>query len=222
MSTLNQNDVNALFSGLSRNYVRNNTSVAKVLAQNISSEHKPGQTAGSSSLLTAMTGKKSALTAYGKANTAPTPDWDQYLTKRKPEMTEDEYVAAIKAQAKKDKEAGVFQKGDGFNSLKMSYVSVASPDRQSIVANAQAAAKNGQSLGLLSQTGQYKDEKGQTVAMYGQGFGWMMLNTDAESARITQFMAIYNEAYYAQETTGDGEEAAETPQPEGGTLDVEA
>ena len=166
MSTLDQHDVNRLFSGLSRNYVRNNASVAKVLAQNISNDHQPGQT-GSSSLLSAMSGKKTATSTYGKAGTAPTPDWDKYLTKRKAEMTEDEYVAAIKAQAKKDRESGVYQKGDGFNSLKMSYVSVASPDRQSIVANAQAAAKNGTAQGLFSQSGQYKDEKGQTVAMYG-------------------------------------------------------
>ncbi len=222
MSTLDQHDVNRLFSGLSRNYVRNNTAVAKVLAQNISSDHQPGQT-GSSSLLSAMSGKKAATSAYNKADTAPTPDWDKYLTKRTAEMTEDEYVAAIKAQAKKDREAGVFQKGDGFNSLKMSYVSVASPDRKSIVANAQAAAKNGTAQGLFSHSsGQYKDGKGQTVAMYGQGFGWMMLNTDAENKRITQFLEIYNAEYYAKEPAEDGEETSETPQPEGGSLDVEA
>lgn len=201
---------NGLLSQLGMNYGRNNSRLIQSLAQQAKSEQSSGLPSG-------ITNGYSGLSNFAnKTQSYPAPEWDQILTKRKAEMTDEEYAEAIREQALKDKEAGTYQKSDGFNKLKLGYVSVASPDRKSIIENTNNSIADGSLMNSIANYGQYKDETGKTIAIYGQKTGWMMLNTAEENKRSTQFLEIYNSAYY-----GSGKSEEKAPAEEGG-LDVEA
>jgi hypothetical protein len=199
-----------MLSQMGMTYGRGNSRLIQSLAQQ-------AKTGDSSGLPSGITNGYSGLSNFAnKTQTYPAPEWDNFLTKRKAEMTDEKYAEAIREQAKKDREAGTYQKSEKFNSLKQSYVSVASPDRKGIIEKTNGAIANGSLMNSIANYGQYKDETGKTVAMYGQKTGWMMLNTAEENKRSTEFMEIYNAAYY-----GTDKATAKAPTEEGG-LDVEA
>lgn len=110
-------------------------------------------------------------------------------------MSEEKYKEAIIAQAQKDAAEGKMV-GSGYMGLKKSFVSVASPDRNSIIFNASKGLVDLFAKGMLKHT-QFKDSFGNVVASYNHPNDWRMITTPAERRRESVFDSIYNEAFSA-------------------------
>ncbi|GHS94785.1 hypothetical protein FACS1894139_17960 [Planctomycetales bacterium] len=116
-----------------------------------------------------------ATLAYYQSNPAQTkdwelqkiqkPDWSQILLPPKqPVMSEDEYVAAIKGQARRDFAEGACANTESFSNLWKTYVSEVSPDRQAIYA--ESMRKTG---GYMNLGAAFFADDGQMVMMYTHG-----------------------------------------------------
>ena len=161
------------------------------------------------------------------------PDFNSYLynTKTPPAMSEDEYKEAITAMAKKDAAAGKMgaavyseSKSAEFLALKKSFVSVVSPDRQTLISdglNQMKSALNGSlqekeerfptllefvlGTAKITWTGEkyevntvkIHDKKGNLTADYvsGSNGGWSFAATEAERARDLEFTNIYMKSW---------------------------
>lgn len=136
----------------------------------------------------------------------PEPDYSSFdcLTKTDPAMSEEEYKKAIVEQAKEDAAKGICSgESTGYQSLMKSYVSVVSPDRKGIIAEAPKSLKlNGKASFL-----EIKDSSNNVIAQYSQDKGWTMISTKAEAARGREFCYIYMEAwrdaYLGKDDSGD-------------------
>lgn len=136
----------------------------------------------------------------------PEPDFSSFdcTTKTDPAMSEEEYKQAIVEQAKEDAAKGICGgESTGYQSLMKSYVSVVSPDRKGIIAEAsQSLRLNGQVSFL-----EIKDSSNNLIAQYSQNNGWMMIMTKAEAARTSEFGYIYmvawRDAYYGNDDSND-------------------
>lgn len=161
------------------------------------------------------------------------PDYTDFHlnTQTAPSMSNKKYTKAIIEQAKKDQAAGKFQsESAGFRSLAKSYISVASPDRKSIITNGLTAIyKNNKPqpenltlLDYLYNTAKHKkqatdvsytefyDSNGEMVASYSNN-GWTFYGTKAENARESELWGIYNKAWNnAAKATQDYSNAATT------------
>lgn len=155
-----------------------------------------------------------------RMNVFPQPDFTKfdYCTKTAPAMSEEEFQEAIIERAKKDAAAGICGgQSAGYRSLMKSYVSVASPDRKGIIANA-----TNKFTGKCGVTfAEFKDASKQVIAHYSQNNGWTMVMSKAEMTRTSNFSAIYieawREAYYGK---GDAANDAEAAGPSGSTFSV--
>ena len=153
----------------------------------------------------------------GKIGNVPLPNYNDYNfnTKKAPDMSDEKYREVIIQQAKKDQSAGKFQSDSaGFRSLVKSYVSVASPDRKSIIAEGLTAIlKNNKPepeaytlldylLGNVKYCkeeagvsyAEFYDSNGEMVATYSNG-RWISYGTKAENSRESELWGIYNEAW---------------------------
>ena len=147
------------------------------------------------------------------------PDFnDKYVfSKKKSNISDDEYRKQIVEQAYKDFEKGTFQnKSEGFNKLMKSYTSEVSPDRKNIITSGlKGVSRNRKNVlkpidfiatllegkvkyqKLPSDNSEYiefYDKNGEMVATYSNN-GWTMYTTNAEAARQTEMCTIYNEAW---------------------------
>lgn len=147
------------------------------------------------------------------------PDFnDKYVfSKKKSNISDDEYRKQIVEQAYKDFEKGTFQnKSEGFNKLMKSYTSEVSPDRKNIITfGLKGVSRNRKNVlkpidfiatllegkvkyqKLPSDNSEYiefYDKNGEMVATYSNN-GWTMYTTNAEAARQTEMCTIYNEAW---------------------------
>ncbi|MDR0866947.1 MAG: hypothetical protein LBP75_00525, partial [Planctomycetota bacterium] len=127
------------------------------------------------------------------------PDWSQILLPPKqPVMSEDEYVAAIKEQARKDFAAGACANTESFSNLWQTYVSEVSPDRQAIYA--ESMQKTG---GYMNLGAAFFADDGQMVMMYSRDEQMgknqnMNVMTEEEWARSRKFYDLYRGEMAAQ------------------------
>ncbi|BBB90879.1 hypothetical protein MAMMFC1_01546 [Methylomusa anaerophila] len=120
-------------------------------------------------------------------------------TKTSPKMSESAYEKAIQNLAAKEATKGVFHSGKSeYMSLLKDYVSVASPDRRSLInyllRNLRCCSFD--DFGNIDYA-ELKDENGKTIGIYSQTYGWSIVGSSAENARESHFCAIYNEAWNA-------------------------
>lgn len=119
------------------------------------------------------------------------PDWNDVMSKTESAMSEEEFVAAIKAQAKKDFENGYRRAGSTeAGNLMRQYVQTVSPDRKGLY-----AANMAKTGGKLNQTHAIWDG-GERVLTFNTSMNrWMVTGTKKEMSQMQQFYKIYNEAY---------------------------
>jgi hypothetical protein len=126
-------------------------------------------------------------------------------------MSDDEFREAIKEQARRDFEEGRFQTGTEFDTLKDDFVSVASPDRRSVITSAFTThGRLFNKLRLIDQP--FNQPRQQTPIHFSHVFershrhissiqltnyGWDFTKTQAEGQRGLDFRLLYNEAWYA-------------------------
>ncbi|MDR3278244.1 MAG: hypothetical protein LBT12_05665 [Oscillospiraceae bacterium] len=160
-----------------------------------------------------------------------------FNTKSAPAMSDDKYRDAIIEQARKDAARGVsYSKSSESMSLMKSYTSVASPDRKAIITGglnqlfgngSTPAVHKSQYLNLieilLGETkfthngnrpqltyAEFKDADGNVIADYSNG-GWNTYPTDAENARTSEFLQIYQDAWRSAENGGRTEPTLADP-----------
>lgn len=151
---------------------------------------------------------------------------DSMLSRSEPAMSEEAFRERIEEMARRDAAAGRFQSHDvnsEYHQLLRKFMSTASPDRQGMI-NAAFPSMIGK-IRMLAQSNppvrtllellllgeeipqsfnpgqelvlfQLKDENGNLLAELTTG-GWTMFSTDAENARASEFMSIYNNAWRA-------------------------
>jgi len=174
------------------------------------------------------------------------------LSRTEPKMSDEEFEQRIIEMAKRDQAAGRFHgqsldPNSEYHSLRNSFISVASPDREGLISRALPEAMStilsrarawtelsfeemvwkllfGESPPLSSSNhGQqrllyvFKDANGNKIAELTTG-GWSMHSTPAENARSAEFAAIYNKAWdFAQGAERHGWRESE-PFPSGAIL----
>jgi|GEM_PF-2862094 len=116
-----------------------------------------------------------------------------------PSMTDDEMKEAVRKQAQIDASNGVFQ-GQEMRSLTDSFISVASPDRRSIISNQlnSLASLNGGINGISSMFVQHTSgspSAGFRIAKFTAHGGWIPVTTNEEATRSQEILRIYNEAW---------------------------
>jgi len=151
---------------------------------------------------------------------------DFMLSRTEPAMSEDAFRERIEEMARRDAKAGRFQSHDinsEFHQLRQNFISPASPNRQGMINAAfptmigkirQLAQSNppvktllellllGKEIPQIPPNGQQlvlfqlKDENGNLLAELTTG-GWTKFSTDAENAKNSEFLAIYNTAWRA-------------------------
>lgn len=143
---------------------------------------------------------------------------DNYVfSKKKSNISDEEYRKQIVEQAYKDFTKGQFQnQSEGFNRLMKGYTSEVSPDRKGIITSGlKAVSRNRQNVlkpidfvAMLlegkvkyqklpsgnSEYIEFYDKNGEMVATCSNN-GWTMYTTNAEAARQTELCMIYNEAW---------------------------
>ncbi|MDR2157266.1 MAG: hypothetical protein LBO81_05755 [Clostridiales Family XIII bacterium] len=146
------------------------------------------------------------------------PRFDSFYfnTKTPPAMSDEKYREAIVAQAQKDAAAGKFQtESNEYKKLMKSYVSVASPDRKAIITNGlhrlsgvsdtlDLTGRKPNLIDILFGNTEFTEKgrlsyaefkaDGKIIAKYANG-GWTLYPTDAENARTSEFLQIYNDAW---------------------------
>lgn len=149
----------------------------------------------SADLLYYLLGYENEKTAKSATTSVPKPDFTQFdcCTKSAPAMSEDEYKKAIIELAKKDAASGDFggENSGAYRELKKSFVSVASPDRKSIISANMRSFFTKEKVTFA----EFKDGAGNIIAHYSSNNGWTMIATRSEIARESEFDAIYNEAW---------------------------
>ena len=131
-------------------------------------------------------------------NTTGIMGFQNILSRSTPSMTDDEMKEAVRKQAQMDAANGIFQ-GQGFRNLTDSFISVASPDRRSIIAN-QLASFNGGINGITSMFVQHTSgspSAGFRIAKFTAHSGWIPISTDEEATRSQEILRIYNDAWNA-------------------------
>ena len=70
-------------------------------------------------------------------NVTSSPSWDGVLTRTEPEMTDEEFHAKIKEMSINNVKMGraIYDMPNAFSELRDSFISVVSPDRESIINN---------------------------------------------------------------------------------------
>lgn len=117
------------------------------------------------------------------------------MTKSAPRMSDDEYAEKIKEMAKRDFENGNWADDNPeFMRLQKEYISVASPDRKSLFAQALAQWRNGPNSGVRWDA---KVISGGEVCGYYDinGGTWSAAMTKQEVSRQSQFHSIYVNAW---------------------------
>lgn len=120
---------------------------------------------------------------------------DGVMTKTAPAMSEDKYKEEIIALAKKDAANGKFggHKNPSYMVLKKSFVSVVSPDRKSMIAEALRQLPFMQ-RGKVNYL-EIKDSSGDIIASFSPNNGWHSIGSKSEIQRESEFDAIYTGAW---------------------------
>lgn len=128
------------------------------------------------------------------------PDWNDVMSKTDPAMSEDEFIEAIRAQAKSDFENGYRRGGSAASGdLMRQYIQVVSPDRKGLYdAN---MAKTG---GKLNETHAIWDDGERVMTFNTMMNKWMFNGTSKEMDRMQQYYEIYNDAYFEAVDAHDG------------------
>jgi hypothetical protein len=118
-------------------------------------------------------------------------------SRTEPSMSDEEFFEVARDLARIDAAKGIID-SDEFRSLMTDFISVVSPDRQSIV------AKGVKSMGLpfdmssaVSISNLEVKEGNQVIAHYasGHGRGWTKISTPAELARHVKLTEVYTQAW---------------------------
>jgi len=144
-----------------------------------------------------------------RASLPPTPprigfgEFNQLRTHTIPSMGDEEIKEAVRAQARDDAARGVFDwHGDNFTQLRESFISVASPNRHSIIAS-HPAVKAGLFFGAQPQMLMI-NFGGEIIGGFDIGRGWSASITRAEAARQQMISDVYHDAWVAARYGNDG------------------
>ena len=190
-------------------------------AMSLLSSLKSGGLSGSLLSSGSAISRKSIRSAVSKTIRSDTSDAGTVGNKAGNGLTE-EYVDALKAQAREDAEAGVYGKGGKASELRAEQMKkYVSPDRESAIAQVSKLLASSSiggmgsgtvrlsglpytvkvSKGRNGTTAEIYDEYGEKFASYdSKSGGWKTVTTKAESQFQTASSSIYDEAYRAAST----------------------
>jgi len=122
-------------------------------------------------------------------------DIGHLLSRTKPSMNDEEFFEIVRELAKIDAGKDIIW-SDEWRTLMTDFVSVVSPDRQSIVANGVKSMGLPFDMGsATSLSGLTIKEGGQIIASYSTNEGWTANWTPAESARLAKITEVYVQAW---------------------------